>query len=93
MSSVMPKRACRGVYVDQGPIVQSIVSLTNSLRDQLVKCFTTLYPNILIFLLTKSGKLLHCSLFTALQKLLTFFQHKLLACFRIILTFEILTKH
>ena len=29
----------------QGPVVQSIVSLTSSLRGQLVKCFTTLYPN------------------------------------------------
>ena len=27
---------------DQGPVVQSIVSLTSSLRVQLVKCFTTL---------------------------------------------------
>ena len=27
---------------DQGPVVQSIVSLTSSLRGQLVKCFTTL---------------------------------------------------
>ena len=27
---------------DQGSVVQSIVSLTSSLRDQLVKCFTTL---------------------------------------------------
>ena len=26
----------------QGPVVQSIVSLTSSLRDQLVKCFMTL---------------------------------------------------
>ena len=26
----------------QGPVVQSIVSLTSSLRGQLVKCFTTL---------------------------------------------------
>ena len=25
-----------------GPVVQSIVSLTNSLRGQLIKCFTTL---------------------------------------------------
>ena len=30
----------RVVY--QGPVVQSIVSLTSSLRGQLVKCFTTL---------------------------------------------------
>ena len=28
--------------LNQGPIVQSIVSLTSSLRGQLVKCFTTL---------------------------------------------------
>ena len=27
---------------NQGPVVQSIVSLTSSLRGQLVKCFTTL---------------------------------------------------
>ena len=27
---------------DLGPVVQSIVSLTSSLRGQLVKCFTTL---------------------------------------------------
>ena len=30
------------------PVVQSIVSLTSSLRGQLVKCFVTLYPNTLI---------------------------------------------
>ena len=29
-------------YLDQGPVVQSVVSLTSSLRGQLVKCFTTL---------------------------------------------------
>ena len=29
--------------VDLGPVVQSIVSLTSSIRSQLVKCFTTLY--------------------------------------------------
>ena len=31
----------------QGPVVQSFVSLTSSLRAQLVKCFTTLYTNTL----------------------------------------------
>ena len=30
------------VITDQGSVVQSIVSLTRSLRGQLVKCFTTL---------------------------------------------------
>ena len=29
-------------FADLGPVVQSIVSLTSSLRGQLVKCFTTL---------------------------------------------------
>ena len=29
-------------FLDQGPVVQSIISLTSSLRGQLVKCFTTL---------------------------------------------------
>ena len=29
-------------FKGQGPVIQSIVSLTSSLRGQLVKCFTTL---------------------------------------------------
>ena len=37
-----------------GPVVQSMVSLTSSLRGQLVKCFTTLLPNILIFFVEKN---------------------------------------
>ena len=41
----------------QGPVVQSIVSLTSSLRGQLVKCFTTL--NTLIFLLKKMREASH----------------------------------
>ena len=33
----------QNIYVSsQGPVVQSIVSLTSSLRGQLVKCFMTL---------------------------------------------------
>ena len=39
--------------VDQGPVVQSIVSLTSSLRGQLVKCFTTLSSNTIIFFVEK----------------------------------------
>ena len=35
--------------IDHGAVVQSIVSLTSSLRGQLVKCFTTLYPKTDIF--------------------------------------------
>ena len=33
-----------------GPVVQSIVSLTSSLRGQLVKCFTTLEPTTYNFI-------------------------------------------
>ena len=57
-----------GIY--QGPVVQSIVSLTSSLRGQLVKCFTTLQPNTLKFFVEKMREAF------ALQKLLTFFQQK-----------------
>ena len=57
-----------------GPaIVQSIVSLTSLLRGQLVKCFTTLLPNRLIFFVEKMRKAF------ALQKLLTFFRQKIWA--------------
>ena len=62
-----------GLYLEwtrghQGPVVQSIVSITNSLRVQLVKCFTTLLPNTLIFFDEKIREAF------ALQKLLTFLQ-------------------
>ena len=56
-----------------GPVVQSIVSLTSSLRGQLFKCFTTLLPKTLIFFVDKMREAF------ALQKLLTFFQQKILA--------------
>ena len=59
-----------------GPVVQSIVSLTSLLRGQLVKCFTTLLPNILIFFVEKMREAF------ALQKLLTFFQQKIMAYLR-----------
>ena len=36
------KETCTSKYFKLGPIVQSIISLTSSLRDQLVKCFMTL---------------------------------------------------
>ena len=41
------------LYKLQGPVVQSIVSLTSSLRGQLVKCFRTLSPKTLIFFVEK----------------------------------------
>ena len=37
----------------QGPVVQSIVSLTGLLRGQLIKYFTTLLLNTLIFFVEK----------------------------------------
>ena len=36
------RNVCISKYLQLGPVVQSIVSLTSSLRGQLVKCFTTL---------------------------------------------------
>ena len=42
--------------VDQGPVVQSILSLTSSLRGQLIKCFITLLPNTMIFFVEKIGE-------------------------------------
>ena len=68
----------------QGSVVQSIVSLTSSLRGQLVKCFTTLLPNTLVFFVEKMGEAF------AVQKLLTF-SNKNIGISKI-LTFEILTK-
>ena len=60
----------------QGPVVQSIVSLTSSLRGQLVKCFVTLQPTTLKFFVDKIREAF------ALQKLLTFFQQKILVYLR-----------
>ena len=60
----------------QGPVVQSINSLTTSLRGQLVKCFMFILPKTLIFFVEKMRKAF------ALQKLLTFFQQKILAYLR-----------
>ena len=68
-----------------GPVVQSFVSSTSSLRGQLVKCFTTLYLNTLIYFVEKMREAF------ALQKLLTFFSTKKNGDFQI-LGFEILTK-
>ena len=59
-----------------GPVVQSIISLTSSLRGQLVKCFRPLKPNTLIFFAEKKREAF------AMQKLLTFFQQKVLAYLR-----------
>ena len=54
---------------DQGPVVQGIVGLTSSLRGEVFKCFMTLWPKTMIFLLEKWEKLLPL-------KFLPFFQQK-----------------
>ena len=69
-------KSMRFFHKNLGPVVQSIVSLTSSLRGQLVKCFTTLQPNTLKFFVEKMREAF------AVQKLLTFFQQKILANFR-----------
>ena len=71
--------------VIQGSVVQSIVSLTSSLRGQLVKCFMTQLPNVLISFVEKIREAF------ALQKLLTFFSIKNVSIFQVLM-FEILTK-
>ena len=59
-----------------GPVVQSIVSLTSSLRGQLIKCLTTLLLNTPKVYVEKMRDAF------ALQKLLTFFSEKILAYLR-----------
>ena len=66
----------RDQIADQGPVFQSIVGLMSPLRDQLVKCFTTLFPNSLIFFVEKMREAF------ALQKLHTFFPQKILVYLR-----------
>ena len=47
------KASCYVLGVNQGPVVQSIVSLTTSLRRQLVKCMPTTLSNTLLFFVEK----------------------------------------
>ena len=70
------KRKPSHCFYHHGPVVQSVVSLTSSLRGQLVKCFTTLLLNTLIFFVEKMREAF------AMQKLLTLFQQKILAYIR-----------
>ena len=41
MEEYVPLGGLSFIFEEQGPVVQSIVSLTSPLRGQLVKCFTT----------------------------------------------------
>ena len=52
-NSCTVKRLISFTVKDQGPVVQSIVSSTSSLRRHFVKCFMALLPNILTFLFKK----------------------------------------
>ena len=70
---------------NQGPVVQSIVNLTSSLRGQFIKSFTSLYPNTLKFFVAKMREAF------ALPKLLTFFSARNIGTHEILM-FEILTK-
>ena len=61
-----------------GPVVQSIISLTSSLRGQLLSVLQLYNQLNWNFLLEKWEKLLHCKSFSHLvQKLLTFFQQEI----------------
>ena len=65
------------VAADQGPVVQSIVSLTSSLRVISLTVLADSIYNILIFFAEKMWVAF------ALQKLLTFFQQKIKIYLRI----------
>ena len=77
------KTQCIIIGSHQGAVVQSIVSLTSSLRGQLLKCLTTLLPNTLKFFVEKmrDSFALASHIFSA----------KNIGIFEI-LTFEILTE-
>ena len=62
--------------INQGPVVQSVVSLTSSLRVILLTVLADSIHNILIFFAEKMWVAF------AMQKLLTFFQQKISAYLR-----------
>ena len=70
-------------YLD--PVVQSIVSLTISLRHKFVKQISARVTNTLLFFVEKIKESF------AVQRILTFFQQKKNSVFEILM-FEILTK-
>ena len=65
------------IFITQGPVVQSVVSLTSSLRVISLTVLADSKHNILIFFAEKMWVAF------ALQKLLTFFQQKISAYLRI----------
>ena len=76
------------IWLKRTEYEKSFVSVTNSFRCQLVKCFATSLPNTMIFLVGKMREAF------ALQKLSHFFSTKNIGIDLFeILTFEILTSH
>ena len=73
VSSIMDILSTSGVGFYQGPVVQSVVSLTSSLRVISLTVLADLIHSILIFFAEKMWVAF------ALQKLLTFFQQKISA--------------
>ena len=73
IDGLVPRLACK----EQGPVVQSVVSLTSSLRVISLTVLTDSIYNILIFFAEKMWVAF------ALQKLLTFFQQNISAYLRI----------
>ena len=72
-TNMTTKMTTISIFPDQGPIVQSVVSLTNSLRVNSLTVLADSIYNILIFFAEKMRVAF------ALQKLLTFFQQKISA--------------
>ena len=58
--------------IHQGPVVQSIISLTSSLRGQHIKHFTTLLPITLLFFVEKN-EISFCNAFVT--KKLAYFRY------------------
>lgn len=71
------------IVIQQGPVVQSIISLNNDIVK--TTCYMPTYANTPLFFVEKMWKSF------ALQKILTFLQQKISVF--VILKFEILTKH
>ena len=69
------------MHSKQGPVVQSIISSTSSLRGKLVMCFTTLEANTLLFFV-----------FQKMREAFHIFSTKNLGFFFQILVSEILTN-
>ena len=74
---ICAKRSLRSADVILGPVVQSVLSLTSSLRVISLTVLADSIHNILIFFAEKMWVAF------ALQKLLTFFQQKISAYLRI----------